>query len=169
MYRRRRNLPRAAGTFAVRNTLILPPGVTVMPRLLVSMVLAVFATFAPAARAETTKGNPEAALAIFKTHCFDCHGEEYKAEGFNVLDVDGMLKQRVDEMPFVTAGNPRKSAAFLRMARGDMPPRSVEARPTPDEIKVIETWITEGAVRPRVDGPSRKPIDELWILKRIFA
>jgi hypothetical protein len=55
------------------------------------------------------------------------------------------------------------------LARGDMPPASVKTRPTEANVKTVEAWIVAGAPRPRVDGPSRTPIDEVTLLKKIFA
>ena len=126
--------------------------------------------FAPSARADEAAEKQAAdALAVLKTHCFHCHGEQFKVEGRNILDVDGLVRHRPDEVPYIMPGMPKKSAVWQRMARGDMPPESVDRRPTAAELKLVEDWIAAGAVRPRVDGPARNSIDELTILKWIFA
>src|SRR5687767_8364270 len=125
-----------------------------MSRLLVCLVLAASASAATSARAADSQGNAAAAMAVLKTHCYKCHGEQFKVEGMNVLDVDGLLQPRRDDMAYVTAGSPKKSAIYQRMARGDMPPRSVTTRPTPEELQAVEAWITAGAPRPRVEGPA---------------
>src|SRR5690348_11334537 len=68
--------------------------------------------------------------AIFDKHCAQCHGHEKAAAAFNILDFDALEKPRLDDMPFVTPGNVKKSAIYQRMARGDMPPENVKERPT---------------------------------------
>jgi serine/threonine-protein kinase len=145
-----------------------------MIRRLVCLAIFACSSFPIAARAaDTNDAAAQAlagkALAVFKTHCFNCHGDRYQVPAFNILDFDALEKPRLNDMPYVTAGTPKKSSIYQRMARGDMPPENVKARPTADEIKIVSEWIAAGAVKPRTEGAARKPIDELTILRKIFA
>jgi mono/diheme cytochrome c family protein len=139
-----------------------------MFRSLLSVAILIGA-FAPTARGAEPDALALQAAAILKTHCVHCHGEEFQVEGFDILDFDGLTKSRRDEAPYVIPGDAKKSSIFQRIVRGDMPPKSVTKRPTAEEIETIRAWIAAGAPRPRLEGPTRKPIDELTLLKTIFA
>ena len=145
-----------------------------MFRPLAAFTFLIFLTAEPVRAAEPVRvAEPDAlgaqAAAVLKAHCFHCHGEQFKVEGFNILDFDGLAKSRHDQAPYLVPGDAKKSSLYQRMVRGDMPPPTVAKRPTPPELAIVAAWITAGAPRPRVEPAARKPLDELTILKKIFA
>src|ERR1700691_4693951 len=84
------------------------------------------------------------AHAIFKTHCYRCHGQDGANEGgFNyVADLRLLVGRRR-----VVPGHPAKSKPIKRMTNADdpMPPAEEKVRPTADEIALVKKWIAAGA------------------------
>jgi WD40 repeat protein/mono/diheme cytochrome c family protein len=101
----------------------------------------VFAFARPAAADE----KPELAaktLAVFKTHCYRCHGQNGAVEGgLNYVADLAKLVARKKVVP----GNPDASRLFKRLDEGTMPPPDEKPQPTPAEVAVVRKWIEAGA------------------------
>ena len=84
------------------------------------------------------------AHAIFKTHCYRCHGQDGANEGgFNyVTDLRQLVSRRR-----VLPGNAAKSKLIKRMTDTDdpMPPAEEKVRPSADELALVKKWIEAGA------------------------
>lgn len=91
----------------------------------------------------------DAAHAVFKRHCFECHGAtkqkgDYRIDLSTSYDICGE-----SELAPIVAGKPDKSELFLRISLPIdddevMPPKK-KARPSPAEINAVKQWITSGA------------------------
>lgn len=94
------------------------------------------------------------ARAVLTKYCVQCHGEEYKVPGYNILDREGLVAPRgKDKLPYVTPGDPNRSELWQRVGvQEDMPPR--DPGPSPPEIQVLKEWIQAGAPLP---GNSTRP------------
>lgn len=84
---------------------------------------------------------------IFDARCVECHGPS-KAKGNLRLDEPGRLLRTGTYEVFVIVGDPDHSELVRRIEMGPedddrMPPKG--DRLTPDEIKSIRTWLSEGA------------------------
>ncbi|WP_165227107.1 c-type cytochrome domain-containing protein [Aquisphaera insulae] len=84
------------------------------------------------------------AVGILRTHCYRCHGQEFKVEGYDVLDRIGLLAKRGEKSPYITPGKPDESELWNRF--DDMPPKG--PRPTSRERETIRKWIESGAPFP---------------------
>lgn len=80
---------------------------------------------------------------ILKLRCAQCHGEEAKESGFSVRTGQELLKGG-DTGAAVTAGLPEQSLMIQMIRDGQMPPKGNEPL-TPEEINLLERWITQGA------------------------
>jgi serine/threonine-protein kinase len=91
---------------------------------------------------------PQQAYAVLKTHCYRCHGIDFKAPGLNVLDADGLRADRGRDLPqFIVPGKLDSSYLWQRIADGEMPPS--DADPISDADKeVLRRWIEAGAIFP---------------------
>ncbi len=82
---------------------------------------------------------------ILKTHCFQCHGEAGAREGGLDLRLRRLALQGGDSGPAVTPGDAAASLLLQRMQAGEMPPETVQHRPTAAELALLEAWIAGGA------------------------
>ena len=126
---------------------------------------------------------------ILVRHCFACHGPDQEQRQAD-LRLDTQAGSRVDlgDGPIIKPRDPGASQLLLRVTSSDpkirMPPAE-EAKPlTPQEIRLLRTWISEGATyqkhwsfvpprRPSVPRDlkkewSRNPIDD-FVLARLQA
>lgn len=103
---------------------------------------------APARAAEADTELSRQAYGVLKKYCYRCHGIDFKAPGFNVLDRDILLSKPEDnELPFVAPGNPDKSYLWQRLGvQADMPPSG--KKPTDGEKQLVKKWIEAGAAFP---------------------
>lgn len=100
---------------------------------------------------------------IFNKHCDECHGPKTQKSGYR-LDVREVARKGGDlGSAAIVPGNAAISPLF-RFVQGDeedmrMPPKeSGKPRLTPDEVKIIQTWLDEGAVWPdHIAGNKRQP------------
>src|SRR5262245_42552186 len=104
---------------------------------------AAFALFAaPALAADDPKQLAADAQAVFKTHCYRCHGQDGSVEGgFNYVADLAKLAARKKVVP----GNAEGSRLFKRMDDGTMPPPEEKPRPTDAEVAAVRKWIDAGA------------------------
>src|SRR4051812_16453421 len=101
----------------------------------------------PVARAQEGDANralAECAVAILRQYCYRCHGQEFKVEGYNVLDRSVLVAKREGEDPYITPGKLDASELWARF--DEMPPKG--AKPKADEKDVIRRWIVSGAPFP---------------------
>jgi len=83
-----------------------------------------------------------AACEIMIEHCYECHGENGRAEGgFNYARDVARMVQTGKVVPF----DPVASRVHARMASQTMPPADVGARPTDGDLRTVRAWIEEGA------------------------
>jgi serine/threonine-protein kinase len=95
----------------------------------------------------------EEARVLLQKYCHRCHGVEFNAAGLDVLDRRAMVALRGSGgTPYLVPGQPGKSAIWLQIERGKMPPKDA-SRPTAAEIGRIKTWIAAGS--PAARGPRR--------------
>jgi Planctomycete cytochrome C len=94
---------------------------------------------------------------LFKAHCTGCHGPKKQNNGFRLDRRRDAMRGRTINM--IGPGNADASRLYLRLI-GDsvglrMPP---EGPLSPEQIKVIKTWIDQGAEWPdAVSGESPLP------------
>jgi WD40 repeat protein/mono/diheme cytochrome c family protein len=82
------------------------------------------------------------AQAVFKAHCYRCHGQDGAIEGgLNYVADLGKLVARKKVVP----GNPSASRLFKRLDDGTMPPPEEKPRPSDAEIAAVKAWIAAGA------------------------
>ena len=86
---------------------------------------------------------------IFTKYCLECHGEEDE-QAFRI-DIDS------DMLLYVNEGSPETSDLYTFMTLDEddddlMPPVDHEPRPTPAEIKLVSTWIAQGASTSAADA-----------------
>ncbi len=109
------------------------------------LTLAVTFVLAAASRgvaADDPKQLAAAAQAVFKTHCYHCHGEDGAIEGgVNYIADLGKLVARKKVIP----GDARASRLFKRMEDGTMPPPGEKLRPSEAELAAVSKWIAAGA------------------------
>jgi hypothetical protein len=80
---------------------------------------------------------------IFRTHCFQCHGEEGVRKG----DLDVRLKRLLltggKSGPVIVAKDPEKSLLFQKVRDGEMPKGQTQL--SAHETGLIRQWIAQGA------------------------
>jgi serine/threonine-protein kinase len=102
------------------------------------------------------------AVGVLRQYCYRCHGQEYKVEGYNVLDRTVLVAKRVDESPYIMPGKPDESELWNRF--DDMPPKG--SKPSPAERETIKKWIEAGAPFPAA-SQARKFISDAETLAAI--
>jgi len=109
----------------------------------------------------------KAARGVLKTHCYRCHGLEYKVPRLDMLNHQRLLTpQPGDETTYITPGDLEKSDIWTRMGvQQDMPPESVEKRPSAEEIEIVKKWIEAGAPKP--SDAARELLEEQTVLDQI--
>lgn len=78
--------------------------------------------------------NSQAFQAFAKSHCLECHDSDSAEGGFDLADV--LQGKDVSSHPAAW------HAALERIASRDMPPKSAKVRPTEDEYRRAEDWIS---------------------------
>ena len=108
-----------------------------------------------------------AARAMLKKHCVRCHGIEREVPGLDVLDRESLTRSRPDEQPFLVPGNLDESLIWQRAGVDrDMPPASIDDRPTEAELEALQKWIEAGA--PVADEQLKDQVSELSVLEAIL-
>lgn len=100
----------------------------------------------------------EPVRAIFKAHCFQCHGEEGEPKGKLDLRLRRFIVRGGESGPAFVAGKAAESLLIERIKNGEMPPG--DKKLSAAEIKLIETWINQGA-RTQRDEPESLTADFL--------
>jgi len=92
------------------------------------------------------------AKAVFKAHCYRCHGQNGSIEGgVNYIGDLSKLVARKKVLPGDAAG----SRLYKRMDEGTMPPPEETPRPSAAELAIIKKWIEAGA--PGAETAATKP------------
>jgi mono/diheme cytochrome c family protein len=109
---------------------------------LTAAVLLLFPAGALASGGDTDPGLAARALAVLKTHCARCHGQDGVAKGkFGyVLDREKLVARNK-----VVPGSPAESELYQRVASAEMPPPDKAPRPGKDEVALLKRWIEAGA------------------------
>lgn len=109
-------------------------------------------------------------LPILEAKCFSCH-QGQKVKGKLRLDsLAGMLKGGASGEPAIVRGTPEKSPLIARIVTNDesevMPPQG--DRLTKADVKILETWIKEGAAWNVYGKLTLSPLtDDLAFLRRV--
>ncbi len=136
-----------------------------MPRNCFPLFVALICSVAPAMAAD----DPELAeqgFKVLKTYCHRCHGVNFEAPGFDILNRDQLLAPRKGQPTYIVAGKPLESQVWQRLVtNGDMPPLG-EAQPTEAEKAILKKWIEAGAPFPTAE-PVRAFKSDLSMLEDI--
>jgi WD40 repeat protein/mono/diheme cytochrome c family protein len=124
-----------------------------------------FAVFATQARADQKLELTDQAKAVFKAHCYRCHGQNGSIEGG--VNYIGDLSKLVSRKK-ITPGDAAASRLYKRMDEGTMPPAGEEPRPTAAELAVIKKWIDAGAPGAETTA-ARKPVTNGDVLEAVLA
>lgn len=89
-------------------------------------------------------------LPIFKAKCLRCHHPQ-KKDGQLDLSTYKALMAGGKSGPVVVPGKSRRSLLIDTIFFGEMPPKNVQPRVTPAELKTLEQWVDAGA--PEGDRP----------------
>lgn len=90
-------------------------------------------------------------LPVFEKKCGDCHSRASgQSKGGLVLDDPKHLLDRLGKNRLVIPGDWDASYLFITLYRsedekGAMPPKGKGERLTPEEVELVQRWITEGA------------------------
>ncbi|MBK8091936.1 MAG: hypothetical protein IPK32_08115 [Verrucomicrobiaceae bacterium] len=106
------------------------------------------ATFAASALSAAAVDYKSQIAPIFRSKCFECHSETKKVKGDLALD-DAKMTENVGPGKHIVPNSVPKSTLYYACTLPDddedvMPPKG-KNRLTPAELKLLETWITEGA------------------------
>lgn len=111
---------------------------------------------------------------IFRTHCFQCHGEGDETKGRLDLRLRRLALKGGDSGEAIVPGKIDESPLYERIANGEMPPGKKKL--TPQEVALIGRWIAAGAVtarpEPEAVGPLPLITDEdrnFWAFQPIQA
>lgn len=86
-------------------------------------------------------------LPLFKAHCLECHGPKQQKNGFRLDRRDDAM--RGGTSPMLAPGNSQASKMYLKLVGDEEGPRMPpDGTMSKEEIKVIKTWIDQGAVWP---------------------
>jgi tetratricopeptide (TPR) repeat protein len=131
----------------------------------VALVCAFVGSGAAIGRAAEPDDLAPKALALLKTRCYRCHGQDGTNEGgVNYIADAKQLVRRNKVVP----GAPEKSKLVKRLTSEDdpMPPDGEKPRPSADEIALIRRWVAAGAPDP---GTAAAPAKALTPAEAIAA
>lgn len=89
-------------------------------------------------------------MPIFVKKCGDCHSKDGKAKGGLKLDDPEHFYQRFDKNNVIVPGDWDASYLFVTLFRpadseDAMPPKGKGERLTPEETRLVQQWIADGA------------------------
>ena len=120
---------------------------------------------APAPAAKEKQELTAKVQAVFKAHCYRCHGQNGAIEGgLNYIADLSKLVARKKVLP----GNADGSRLFKRIDEGTMPPPEENPRPSPADIALVKKWIDAGAPGAEV-AASRTPVTQGDVLDAVLA
>ncbi|HEY3789691.1 MAG TPA: c-type cytochrome domain-containing protein [Urbifossiella sp.] len=124
-----------------------------------------FVSSIPASAADEQRELAVKVQAVFKAHCYRCHGQNGSIEGgLNYLADLSKLVARKKVLP----GNADGSRLFKRLDEGTMPPPEENPRPSPAEVALVKKWIDAGAPGAEIAAP-RTPVTQGDVLDAILA
>lgn len=88
--------------------------------------------------------------AIFKKHCFHCHGEEEHHDGSLDLRLVRFMQAGGDSGEAIVPGKPEESLLYQRIRDGEMPPDESKLC-SEEEIEIVRRWIYAGATTLRAE------------------
>ena len=94
---------------------------------------------------------------IFKTHCFQCHGEDEEPKGGLDLRLRRLIIAGGESGEAIAPGKASDSLLVQRMMAGEMPPEEIKTRPSDAEIEIVKNWIALGAPTARPEPPELDP------------
>jgi len=109
--------------------------------------------------------------SLLELRCVECHGADEPEGGLTLSAAEGLFRNNKSGRPAIVSGRADKSELLRRVSLADgeqrMPPEG--KRLTPDEIALLRTWISEGAVWEARRGrrhwayqpPRRRPLPEV--------
>lgn len=92
---------------------------------------------------------------IFKTSCFQCHGEEKEIKGDLDVRLKHLLVKGGESGPAVVPGKPEESLLVEQLKKGKMPKGKKKLKP--EDVAKIEQWIAEGAKTLRAEPDHLEP------------
>lgn len=92
---------------------------------------------------------------ILRAHCFDCHGAVADLKGGLDLRLVRFMQRGGDSGPALVPGKGDESEFLQRIKSGEMPPG--DAKLKPEEIAILEQWITAGAPTARPEPETIPP------------
>lgn len=100
---------------------------------------------------------------LLMAKCFECHSDK-KAEGGLRLDSGDAIQQGGESGALVAAGQPDKSLLIsaIRYQDLEMPPNGPL---TPQEQRILEIWVRDGAFWPKVEptaAPEKDTVKQQW-------
>jgi mono/diheme cytochrome c family protein len=121
--------------------------------------------FASPAFADQKLKLADQAKAVFKAHCYRCHGQNGSIEGgVNYIGDLSKLVARKKVLP----GDAAASRLYKRMDEGTMPPPEENPRPSADELAIVKKWIDAGA--PGAEAVATKaPVSNGDVLEAVLA
>src|SRR4051812_2884164 len=122
-------------------------------RLLVTLIG--LAPIASPARASDVPSFEADVRPIFKTHCFDCHGEEPKLKGKLDLRFARAAIQGGESGEAIVPGHHDESLLWERVEADEMPPG--EKKLSTQEKATLAAWIDAGAKATRPEPESLPP------------
>ena len=124
-----------------------------------------FALSVPATAADEKQELTAKVQAVFKTHCYRCHGQNGSIEGgLNYIADLSKLVARKKVLP----GNADGSRLFKRLVEGTMPPPEENPRPSPADIALVKKWIDAGVPGAEIAAP-RTPVTQGDVLDAVLA
>ena len=107
----------------------------------------------------------EQVLPILSQHCYSCHSHQNEISGNLALDFASGWQTGGDRGVAIIPGKPAESL-LLKAVRSEisdlkMPP---EERLSQSQIDVLQKWIEEGAIDPRVAAATEKKFEPWWSL-----
>lgn len=131
-----------------------------------TVLFSLFALSATGA-AEADRELAASATKVLKTHCYRCHGLEYKVPRLDMLNHQRLVTARPGGEPaYITPGDLGQSEIWNRFGvQQDMPPESVSKRPSAEEIEIVKRWIEAGAPEP--SDATREVVAEESVLDEI--
>ena len=94
---------------------------------------------------------PEQAAQVLKANCTACHGSAMQMSGLDLRSKESALKGG-ERGPAVVAGNPSQSRLMKLVLGTENPAMPPGKKLTPQEISILEKWITEGATLPELSS-----------------
>jgi hypothetical protein len=106
---------------------------------------------------------------ILRDRCYECHSHQNKMRGGLTLDSKAGWEQGGDSGPAVVVGRPDASLIIQAVRWDDsgldMPP---SGKLPSEEIALLEQWVAQGAVDPRVLESQRPSPTDWWSLKPLI-